>query len=411
MYEKDFNNNTAFYQAISSCDGKGSCLLNYTSSWFKSGTENIVYGPGGEMKYKLYLKYHCMNVQISFFGKEFSKSDLNYVVIGINLAIIVIFIGYLISWYFYEKKIFKFFEDTRPLPSDYTIKLKNLPQNLTEEELKRGLYDHFNNFKAELKINSDLIVDINLAKTNDLIYLNNLINSCDNKIKSYINKMEKDNIIEHKESNVNLGQLIENLTRDPKITKSDTANSMFKRLVKTAHKKSKLEKRLEHVRNKKIDFQSAFITFNYNVNKVKFLNAMNISACKRFKLCCMPKTDHPNYFKGKILSAKNPSEPVNILWENLQVSPLEKRIRRVISWILSIVLIAIPILIVILISISIADAEPLKLSCPKNRIFSEENMSANPNIKQALIEDYRVNKATSLMFCYCYQNIRKRFYE
>ncbi len=411
MYEKDHNNNTAFYQAIAYCNGKSSCMLNYNADWFKDGTQNLVYASNGELKYKLYLKYHCQNVQVPFFGTEVSKADLNYVVIGINLAILLVFAIYLISWYFYEKKIFKYFKDTKPLPSDYTLKLKNLPQNLNEEDLKLALYDHFTSFKSHLKISSDAIVDINLAKTNDQLYLINLISSYDRKLKSYIEIMEKENIIEHKDDNVNIGELIERLKKAPSIEANPKAKSIFKRIVTVAHKKAKYEAQMSHVKTKPIKFQSAFITFNFNVNKVKYLNAMNLSAFSRFRLGCCRNKDSLNYFKGKVLRAQNPSEPINILWHNLQISPLSKRIRRVLSWICSIVLIAIPVFVVIIISFNIADAEPLKLSCPKTKIFTDENMSKNPSVKETLIQDYRVNNATSLMFCYCYQNIRKRFYE
>ena len=93
------------------------------------------------------------------------------------------------------------------------------------------------------------------------------------------------------------------------------------------------------------------------------------------------------------------------------MTPGEKFFRRLISYISTIVLIAIPIAVVVVISYNMADAEPLKLSCPNPEMFTDSYISANPSVMQALVADYKESKARNLLFCYCYQDIRGRLYK
>ena len=135
---------------------------------------------------------------------------------------------------------------------------------------------------------------------------------------------------------------------------------------------------------------------------------MTIPQSQRLRLNCFGTTGHINAFSSKIVSVKNAPEPVNISWENLQVSPLEKKVRRVISWMATLFLIGIPILVVVLISLSIKKNETLKFSCPKNSIFGSKDQALSSNTMQILVSDFKSPESENLMFCYCYADFRNR---
>ena len=66
---------------------------------------------------------------------------------------------------------------------------------MSEEQLKQTIYDHLNEFKNKLMIRSDCIIDINVTKNNNLLYMDQLISSYDIKITNYFDKMITEGII------------------------------------------------------------------------------------------------------------------------------------------------------------------------------------------------------------------------
>ena len=412
MYEKDHNNDQAFYKEVQKCQGKSSCKITYNKNWFKESALELVQGTNGKDKHKLYFKYHCTDVYLMYFGQRVSKTDLNNVVVVINILIILMFILYLISWSCYERSIFAFFRQNNPQPTDYTIKLKNLPQDMSEEQLKQTIYDHLNEFKNKLMIRSDCIIDINVTKNNNLLYMDQLISTYDIKITNYFDKMITEGIINKPEGQqVDLKYVLEQIALYPECIHDKRKKKIYQKMMKTIKQKGKYQHQRLRIMNKKQKFQSVFVTFNTNANKTKYFNSMNISSGKRFQLHFAPTKGHINYLKGEVLSVKNPSQPNSIIWENVQVTPGEKFFRRLISYICTIVLIAIPIAVVVVISSNITDTEPLKLSCPNSDKFTDSYISANPSVMQALVADYKESKARNLLFCYCYQDIRGRLYK
>ena len=114
---------------------------------------------------------------------------------AVNVLIILVFITYMISWSCYEQSIFKFSRENNPQPTDYSIKLKNLPQDMSEEQLKQAIYDHLNDFKEKLLIKSDCIIDINVTKNNNVLYLDQVISNYDIKITNYFDKLITEGVI------------------------------------------------------------------------------------------------------------------------------------------------------------------------------------------------------------------------
>lgn len=407
MYVREFNNNTAFYESIKPCQGKPNCTVPYSGSWFTSGAAGQITGGNGN-QYKLYMKYHCIDIKMDFFGKVYDKTKLNYVIVIINLLILGIFILYLINWSYYEANIFSRLRVEIPHASHYTLKIKNLPQHLTEEELAQRLHDHLLRAGGKLGLTGNFIVDINVAKNNSILCLDQLINKYNIKISAVIEKLVEDGAIElpPEGTPLDVKWVLEQRILNPSKFTEEKIKPKMESLLKSVKKLQTYEKKKENKEEKKETFQSVFVTFDTYLTKLKIASAMNITKFKRLSLKC-GHADHICAFFDKVLRAKNPPEPENITWENLQVTPTSKKIRRTISWVVTILLIGVPIIVVILLSISLRKEEAFKFSCPSNGIFAENNMTQTKY--DILIEDYRAKeKSENLMFCYCYEDFAKR---
>lgn len=412
MFFKEANNNDYFYEAMNVCSNKTSCELTYSSKWFKRDiADRYIRGAEGLEPHKLYLKYHCKDIRLEYFGTVVDKPNLNYLIILISVLLLLLLLIYLANWRSFERKIFSNFQDSYPLPSDYTIKIKNLPQNMIEEDLKDSLIKHFDKFKEQLKIRSDFIMDINFAKSDDIFYLDKTIKRYELKIAAIFDKMVEMKLFDEAKY-FEVKQVIEFRNKHKDLFKSGKAKVLMKKLERNIKKKQNTENAKLKISSQKQTFMSVFVTFNKNINKVKVFNALRKGRSRCTALDCCVNKKSINYFESKVMRVKKPSEPSNILWRNLQVSPFEKRIRRTISLIGTIILVAIPVVIVILISINMTEQESMKLSCPNERIFSDENLRRDPTIKTKIMKDYAAGKnSENLMFCYCYADFTGRYRE
>ena len=412
MFYKEANLNENFYEAINICSNKTFCELQYSSTWFnKEIATRYIKGDQDLEPHKLYLKYHCKDIKLNYFGSVVDKPDLNYLIIAVSLLLLIFLIIYLVNWNSFEKKIFNNFQESYPLPSDYTVKIKNLPQGMTEDKLKQLVANHFEKFKEQLKIRSDFIMDINFAKSDDVFYLDKTIKRYELKIGAILEKMVELKLLDDAEQ-FEVKKVIEYRNKHKEMFKSGKPKSLMKKLERNIKKKQTAENEKKNISNQKQTFLSVFVTFNRNINKVKVYNALRRgkSLCATSG-CCVNK-NAINYFESKWLKVKNPSEPSNIMWRNLQVSPLEKRIRRTISLIGTLVLVAIPIIIVIFISINMTQQESMKLSCPSQSLFSDENLKRDPTIKDKILTDFAAGEnSENLMFCYCYADFTGRYRE
>ena len=410
MFIKNANINSNFYTALStsSCEGQKSCNVTYSADWFYKDIANpYIEGQNSEGVHKLYIKYHCKDITMTFFGKTFKKPDLNYLIILINVLIFISFLIFLANWSFYESKIFGYFSESHPLPSDFTIKIKNLPQDKNEEDLKQEIYDHFETRNHSLKIASDSIVDVNFAKDYNVLYLDKLIRNYDLKITCVMDYFVDEKIVPQPEGTITISYILQYKKDNPNAFIGKNL-SKFDKLMENIREKQKYEALKIKNLEKKQNFRSVFVTFNKNVNMVKFFNKMKLTRAQScaMRFCCS-SSDGLNNFQGKILKAKKPSEPSNILWKNLQVTPFEKTIRRVISFIFTILLIALPVIAVIIISLNLKNKETFKFSCPSNSIFTTD---LTPDVEKILINDYKADKKSeNLMFCYCYSDFTGRY--
>ena len=418
MIVKSANNETNFYNDISSCTNKSSCKVNYTSNWFTDAATDYITGAQSKRKYKFYLRYHCTGIKFELStGTSTSKSSFIATIFSLNILNVVFFVLYMTFWVYYEKKIFKKYRDEGLMPSDYTIQIRNLPQNMKEEELKTELYNHLKKFKDELKIRSEEpIVDINVAKTSNLLYIDQQIQFIDTRTSLLVEKLIADHAVPQPPGDgvLDLKFILGYLKSNSQAHLRKDSAVDFESLLLLMKGKKMLEKRRREMEKEKQTFSSVFVTFNVNKNKVKYYNALNISNSTRFFFfICKKKqrgADDISMFRDNILSVKDPVEPINITWSNLQISRLEKRVRRSASLLFTIMLVVLPVVLVATVNNFITQLGDLKISCPDHEIFSPAQVTANPNISVLVVQDYlRGANSEKLIYCYCLADLNNRY--
>lgn len=80
------------------------------------------------------------------------------------------------------------------------------------------------------------------------------------------------------------------------------------------------------------------MTFDTIDNRNLFIKNLRTSTCQR---CCYSKKKNKfdlRVFENRILIANTPAQPVNIKWTNMAYTGKSKMTRRLISWLMTIVL-------------------------------------------------------------------------
>ena len=174
--------------------------MPYTSAWFNKDCLNSrISGADDGSRYKLYLKYHCYNIQVEGFGYTFNKSHLNFVVLIVSGLTFLSYLIYLFSWSSYETTIFKNAKKILPSPSDYSLKIKNLPRGLDEEELMYKLFLHFEKFSKQAKLPGHSIEDMHVAIDQGVLVYNSYIDYYEQKAKTLIGKLVEKGVISKEE--------------------------------------------------------------------------------------------------------------------------------------------------------------------------------------------------------------------
>lgn len=408
MYDVSCNKDSGFSEAVKHCQDKTKCELPYTSSWFdKACLDSRIYGADGAQKYKLYLKYHCYNIKVGGFGQTFNKSELNFVVLIVSGATFLSYLIYLFSWSVYETTIFKNQKKILPSPSDYALKIKNLPKGLDEEELMHRLFLHFDRFSKQARLPGHSIEDMHVAIDQGVLVYNSYIDSYEQKAKTLIGKMV-DNGILKKEECTDLRSLVSYKQNNPAKFQSKENSKFFTSLMKVFRQKQDYTAKRDLSMKSQSRFNSVFMVFSTRMARQRYLEMFKISSYQRCGIRCCKKRDKINAFEDTVLKAQLPTEPVNIIWENLQISPFQKTIRRLFSWLFTLMLIAAPVVFVIYMSFWLKNKETYKLSCNDYSLFDEKK---HPGVKQQIIDDYVSPKSEGLLFCYCYASFTDRLFE
>jgi len=144
-------------------------------------------GEAGSPAQKLYLKYHCSGIEVGLFGQALPKSSFfRPWILALNATVACLFALFLSLWSRNERAAFRSYLSRTPLPSDFALKLRNLPQSLTAEELKRALLVHFRDHHTDEHTREMLgqpLVEVSLAKNNALLDIQEKILRSEQKVK------------------------------------------------------------------------------------------------------------------------------------------------------------------------------------------------------------------------------------
>ena len=109
----------------------------------------------------------------------------------------------------------------------------------------------------------------------------------------------------------------------------------FKTIEKIKKNQDKLEEKIDKLKNvKNTQVLSAFVTFETKAQRDLVYSHYQKSPLARccFAIgCCSFKKD-ANYLQGKYLKVTAATDPSNIIWENMNYGSLNKFLRRLISW-------------------------------------------------------------------------------
>jgi len=420
-YKKECNNDTAFKESLQACRDRENCFLPYNSSWFDAEcAKKYIEGTSEVHKHKLFLKLHCYH----------PEGDKYYGLLHfLNFLVILVVLTFIMCWSMAEKKFFEQHAIKYPKPSDYTIELRNLPDGRNREELQSQLYMHLMKHEPKLSVFDGSIINI-------------LVPTAEEKLSSMIeNKKKKEEVTKildelhefglFKEVNIdNISSKLINETVEKEREEINKNYPWWKRtwwfiekLVCVANGPKNLVKELKIQYDEKIElqakiaksedkenvrFNSAFVTFATIYAKTQFYKAINISYM--YRLCCFKcfrkcnkKADrHIISFEKFNIEARKPSEPVNILWTNLHFTDASRRLRRIVSFILTVLIVLVPVVLVIIASALLLNQNYLDAVCPKEE--NGKKLDQNDPFMKDVIQDYERPDSQNLIGCLCFKN-------
>jgi len=417
-YKKECNNDTAFKQSLQACRDRENCFLPYNSSWFNAGcAKKYIEGTSEIQKHKLFLKLHCYH----------PEGDKYYGLLHfLNFLVILVVLTFIMCWSMAEKKFFEQHAIKYPKPSDYTIELRNLPDGRNREELQSQLYMHLMKHEPKLSVLDGSIINIlvptaeeklsfmikrtkkkeEVSKILDKLHGFGLfkkvtINNITSKKISQTEEKEKGEINKEYSCLKKTWWCLQNaafIAAGPK--------NLVKKLKKTFDERIELKEKIAKSEEKEnVRFNSAFVTFATIYAKTQFYKAINISFM--YKLCCFKcfrkcnkKADrHIISFERFNIEARKPSEPVNILWTNLHFTDASRRLRRMVSFLLTILIVLVPVALVIVASALLLNQNYLEGACPK-----EKNLHLNTAFMKDVVQDYERPDSQNLIGCLCFKN-------
>lgn len=398
---------------------------------------------------QIYIKVYCRDIPISILGLlDISKLNFTYPIIIINFLSIICLIWYLFLSKITETKLAKHFESYKASPMSYALKISNLPNRIPEQEMIKELYSHFLKFWTEiLKKSKETfpVIDISVALDNNLYFSQRSIKEIEENITNiyqeiitnpvYASKIKTGKRLDivslttqlkslpTKGNNINLS------TSNHLLLDYDKVKGKLKNMIKLLTKKKEILKAQEKISVRKLRVYNSYITFSTIQDKNIFYKSLKTTTLTKMyiQLCCclMCFKFDVRRFKGKVLKAIVPSQPINIKWENIQYSKTNKRVRRWIGTLLTFLLffirklslhfhlptpptlqfiyllIFIALILVTYLSISLKSVDHSTNNCPYNPIVT----------KEAALTDYTQGRVENLMYCYCTDKFSDRLHE
>ena len=235
-----------------------------------------------------------------------------------------------------QKKAVYNLEDSLNSVDGYTLKISNLPSK-NRSELKRELWKHFSEVQDRDEKKTYNVVDVQLAESNTSLQL---------KIK--LAALRKKKVDLYKRFYKKFGNKVDS-SKAKKLTYNDLKAMArqgsirmlreFRAIRKVKEQQNKLKSQLKHENySKKSQVLAAFVTFETKEQRddafTRFQKSPFARFCYNFCSCLYEKDI--NIFHGSYLKVKDAPAPNNILWANLDVTQLEKFLRRLVSWLITI---------------------------------------------------------------------------
>lgn len=280
--------------------------------------------------------------------------------------------------------------------SDFTVAIKNLPQNDDPRVFKAELWRHIERILEEnagtfIKVKNDpnacKIADIYLGMSDYGV------------MHFYLKRTE----LAKQETMINIKISILEDTDMDESEKDKKLKKYKKRLTKVQKKKEKNEQAYEKFKAKNQQkIVKAYVTMKSMEGKLRLMELYEKENI--FAKCCRSKERKKRMFKGKMLDVRHPAPPSLILWENLGVSRKERCFR------ISIVAL-ISILLMILTFIIIVFARDFQSSLSQE--YKTSSCPSDPVSQYDALADQLKDKSerTGLMHCYCLDQYKEHNFD
>jgi hypothetical protein len=184
-----------------------------------------------------------------------------------------------------------------------------------------------------------------------------------------------------------------------RVQKSE-AKKEYDHVKELKEKKNKVEKQMDALsRHKDTRVITAFVTFNTIEARNSIYKMMKLTKLQRFFSCC---SSSKHRFEGKVLTVDSADDPSNILWSNLELTQVEKLLRRLTSLLITVLLFIITCIVVVVTN-NVKNSYYAKYPNPNCQ-------DLNPTIND-VIEDYPQGaRGIGLLECYCLTDFPSRLH-
>lgn len=398
---------TALKEAYAGCEGQPNCTLTLNENMFNFAPSECAPWNPSSSEYNssksFYFQILCQDIQMELAnGKEISKGTVGWVVVSIDAGISLLFFVFLLLLRNFEKKTAANVLGSVDSVDSCTVEVRSLPK-MTLSKLRAQLWRHFGQIEVNNQVVKVNVVDVQLAETNTLLRLNSELGTLrEKKVTKYRNFYGK--WADKKEAtspDVNYDELLKISMAGGKKSQKE-----FKQIRKMKESQDKIQHKIRKVKNdKKTQVLSAFITFEDKAQRDAVYAYYQRSPFTRccFAICCCGFSNDPAAFNGSYLSVHDAPDPSSIKWINMDAGNIEKTLRRLVSWIITIALWVASFACMTYVRNEQADiAQQVR---PNKDCSGYENV----NDEQVREDNAKGADGLGLLECYCRQDVSRTF--
>lgn len=258
-----------------------------------------------------FLVYTCYDKNVIFINdKTISRKDFIFIVVGIDIVGGIILLIILMVIPCSHKVTKKYFKEKLLQISDYTLHIEGI--NLKTESINKDI--------GELINHLDKVV-----------------------IKEKINPYGMDQFQYDKFEAIY--DFVYPMVTDSKLDLVEQSNKLHSSKKQTNIKLVRLSEKIQESKKHPKEIKEIYVTFTNQRYKNTFIELYSRNKCNRCCLicCCQKKKIEHLYFRNKWLTVNGISDqPSNIVWENVSYSPCKRFWRKLLLWIVSIIILCLP---------------------------------------------------------------------